>query len=187
MPTELELRDNYSARDTEELLELRSRSTLIPEAYVVLDDILRERGIDPRAAVQAQNQIAQENAHQEVMALALAMPQVERYWRALWLSFTVLLCALALMAVANKDSAWSGIGLTVTVLAMALFYLSLAMLARALKRSALGWVLLAVLLSFLGKAIAITRMHAFVRQARADVRAKLPPYTEAHPAAAARR
>jgi hypothetical protein len=63
---EAQLRETYGAKDTEELVELRAKSTLTETAYKVLDEILAARNVTGEMAEAIRRKIKDEEWHEQL-------------------------------------------------------------------------------------------------------------------------
>lgn len=160
-----QLRENYSGWDTTDLIELRTRDTLTDAAYEVLDEILKERGVEATAVTkerEAQQSQRERNAVE-------SLPKIESAWRGMYRSFAVILISVAVI-LAFGEGGKSPIAIIsglACAISMFLFWVSLWSLARALGKSPLPWLLLVIFVPFLlGKVIALYQMWGHVLRAR---------------------
>lgn len=167
-PMKAQLRENYSSMDTTDLLEMRTSDTLTDAAYEVLDEILKERGVEIAAVAKARA-IQQLKLERDAVE---SLPKIESAWKGMCHSFVVILVAIAAVLALGKgnDSPFAIIGGLAFAISMFLFWVNLWSLARALGKSPLPWLLLAIFVPFLlGKVIALYQMWGHVLRARKKV------------------
>ncbi|WP_198288839.1 hypothetical protein [Methyloversatilis universalis] len=160
-----QLREDYSGRDTTDLIELRTRDTLTDTAYEVLDEILKERGIEATAVEKAREDQQLQLERDAVESL----PNIESAWRGMYRSFIVILVSVSVvLALGEGDKSpitiSGGLAFAISTL---FFWVKLWSLTKALGKDPVPWLLLVIFVPFLlGKVIAVYQMWGHVLRAR---------------------